>query len=809
MEDWEIEHARYLAKEYGIGFVETVYGKEVAQAVLENPGIQRISTSSSSSSTADISKMEAWEIEHVKHLAKEYGMGFVEAAYGKEFVQAVFGESGTRQTPASVSPAGPDLNVVAGGSGKPDKFMLTSAITGKVPGTYTPVQFTPLQTTQEIRLKGEEVAYATGKPIPETFQPLLVPKQLSEAEKSRADEMKDYEEKLKEIPAYRIGSQLSDWAREQFEKMWSSPQDFLIGLAAWFPYVAGESLKGAAAADALITAVGYREAEKAGVRVENVPEYAKDVEKAEFLTRYYNLNVITEVGLGYATGKALGLAAKGVSRIIPQAAKEEISGVFSAAKERIAGRTEGFVYRETYSPSPETPAHFTLMTVEGKGVREIAAEAGPFKLEATPEPLKTPLGEIQPKTGSLPESGMLTSGLAKPSEEIAYPARIQTSFVIGKAKPGEELKSVSERVYPFERGFAEFHEATGKFGDLKIGWTTYEAGARPSLATGFTGKTVSGKEVSAFIKEFPLGESVAYWARLQGRRFFTKFDIYAAPIKEGEKESLVIFEKSRPIFPWAKERYTFVKIQSETARYVSIEKGVYRTAFEPEKLEKMLFSVYPKQAMPETERRVPSAVRSAVFDRLQAELIEKPKVRGVPARALEEALTKTESKPLQRAFGMKIAQQTLIEQATKIKPRISLIPVPKVVSSMRELEKTEMSLVPGVIPTRATFSTEKEAAKVKAPEMIKTGPKQTPFTVPLQEIKPKMETPTIPVPFQTPIPKPPVPLVPPGPAGAFMPKFRVPPFIPLGGDKKQGGMWLKEFAIDERKLAKRLMRGMI
>ena len=775
--------------------------------------------------------MEDWEVEHVRQLAREYGQSFVETVYGKETAQSILGSSGTQQTSNSTSASTSSMatgtaaamspsalqseqkagSAITGGSESRnlDKFTLTSAIAGKVPGTYTPAQFTPLQTTQatqEIRLRGEEVAYATGKPIPETFQSLLVPKQLSEAEKSRADEMKAYEEKLKEIPAYRIGSQLSDWAREQFEKMWSSPQDFVVGLAAWFPYVAGESLKGAAASSALVTAVGYSEAKRAGVRVENVPEYAKDVEKAEFLTQYYNANVITEVGLGYATGKALGLAAEGISKIIPQTVKEEISGALSAAKERIVGGTQGFVYREMYSPSPEAPAHFTLMTVEGKGVREIAAEAGPFKLETTPEPIRTLLGEIQPKTGSLPESGMLISGLAKPGEEIAYPARIQASFVIGKAKPGEELKSVLERVYPFERGFVEFGEATSKFGDIKIGWTTYEAGARPSFATGFTGETVSGKEVSAFMKEFPLGESVAYWARLQGRRFFTKFDIYAAPVKEGEKESLVIFEKSRLVFPWAKERYTFVKIQGETAEYTQIEKGVFRTAFDPRKLEKMLFSVYPKQVMPETEKRVPSAVRTAVFDRLQTELIEKPKFRGVPARALEEALTKTESKPLQRAFGMKVTQQTLVEQTTKIKPRISLVSVPKVVSSVKELEK---SLAPGVIPTSTPFSTGKEAAKIKAPEMVKIGPKQTPFTVPLQQIKPKMETPTIPMPFQTPMPKPTVPLIPPGPAGAFMPKFRVPPFVPFGGDKGLRGMWLKEFAINERKLAKRLMRGMI
>jgi len=771
--------------------------------------------------------VEEWLAEHIRRLDRELGRETVEKAFGKETVQAVFGESGTKQTSAPTSAStsassssmatSTPVSSVSSASSKSKtaddyKYLFTEAIAGKVPGTYTPVQFTPAQTTQEIRLGGEEVAYATGKPIPETFQSLIVPKQLSEAEKSRADEMKAYEEKLKKIPAYSIGSQLSDWARERFEKMWSSPQDFVVGLAAWFPYVVGESLKGAAAASALREAVGYSTAERLGVRVENVPEYARDVEKAEFLTQYYNINVITEVGLGYAAGKAVGLAAKGVSRLIPQSVKEEISGAFSAAKERIVGRTEGFVYRETYSPLPEAPEHFTLMTVEGRGIRQIAAEAGPFRTDVTPEPMRTPFGEIQPKIQSTSERGMVTSGLARPGEEIAYPARIQTSFIVGKAKPGEELKSVVERVYPAERGFAEFGEASSKFGDLKIGWTTYEAGVRPSLATGFIGETVSGKEVSAFMKEYPLGESVAYWARLQGRRFFTKFDIYAAPIKEGEKESLVIFEKSRTIFPWAKERYTFVKIQSETAEYAQIEKGVYRAAFDPEKLEKMLFSVYPKQAMPETEKRLPSVVRTAVFGRLQTELIEKPKYRGVPAKALEEALTMTESKPLQRAFGMKVTQQTLLEQATKMKPRTSLIPLPKAAFDVRRLEKTEMALTPGMIHMPAVFSAGKEAAKLKAPEMLKIGPKQTPFAVPLQQIKPEMRTPAIPMQIQPPMLKPAIPIPPiaPGPAGAFMPKLRVPPFIPLAGsDRGARGMWLKEFAINERKLAKKLSRWMV
>jgi hypothetical protein len=47
-------------------------------------------------------------------------------------------------------------------------------------------------------------------------------------------------------------------------------------------------------------------------------------------------------------------------------------------------------------------------------------------------------------------------------------------------------------------------------------------------------------------------------------------------------------------------------------------------------------------------------------------------------------------------------------------------------------------------------------------------------------------------------------------AGAVMPRFRIPAFIPFAGnEKKLKGMWLKEFMIDERKLAKRLMRGLM
>jgi hypothetical protein len=55
-----------------------------------------------------------------------------------------------------------------------------------------------------------------------------------------------------------------------------------------------------------------------------------------------------------------------------------------------------------------------------------------------------------------------------------------------------------------------------------------------------------------------------------------------------------------------------------------------------------------------------------------------------------------------------------------------------------------------------------------------------------------------------------VPLAPMPMAGAVMPRFRIPAFIPFAGnEKKLKGMWLKEFMIDERKLAKRLMRGLM
>jgi hypothetical protein len=712
----------------------------------------------------------------------------------------------TAQTEQKAESEKIDINKALYGGQEPQVSPFAEAIAGKKPGTYTPVQTTQIQ--QETKLKAEEVAYATGKPIPETFQPLVAPKQLTEEEKRKAEEMKTYEEKLKEIPAYRIGSQLSDWAREQFEKMWSSPKDFLVGLAAWFPYVVGEGLKGVAAAEALKTGVGYSIAERFGIKTENVPEFAKDTEKAAFLTQYYSINVATELGLGYATGKAVGLAAKGVARIIPQAAKEEASRMISAIRESIEGRTQGFVYREVYSPSSEIPEHFTLMTVEGRGVKQIAAEAGPFKLETTAEPLRTPFGEIQPKIQSQLEKGMVTGGLAKPSEEIAYPMRIQTSFVVGRAKPGEELKSIVERIYPTERGFVSFGEAVGKFGDIKIGWTTYEAGVRPSLATGFIGKTVSGKEVSAFMKEYSVGESAVYWARLQGRRFFTKFDIYAAPLKEGEKESLVIFEKSRLIIPFAKEKYTFIKIQSEPAKYVPIERGVYKTAFDPENLKKMLLSVYPKQMLPETEKRVPPTVKFAVFDRLQAELVEKPKLRGVPTRALEEALVTAKSEQLQKAFGIRVTQQTLLERTTRINPGTALIPIPKLASA-KIMEQKKAEAIPFFSTVPAIRNIEKEAVRIKAPEMLKIGPKPTAFMSTFLSAKPSMRMAEM-LSFQPPMQKLAAPLAPMPIAGAVMPRFRIPPFIPFAGsDKKPRGMWLKEFMIDERKLAKKLTRGLI
>jgi hypothetical protein len=79
----------------------------------------------------------------------------------------------------------------------------------------------------------------------------------------------------------------------------------------------------------------------------------------------------------------------------------------------------------------------------------------------------------------------------------------------------------------------------------------------------------------------------------------------------------------------------------------------------------------------------------------------------------------------------------------------------------------------------------------------------------LQSTKPEMRT-TEMLSLQPPTPKLAAPLVPFSPAGAVMPRFRIPPFIPFAGsDRRLRGMWLREFMIDERKLAKRLMRGMI
>jgi hypothetical protein len=61
---------------------------------------------------------------------------------------------------------------------------------------------------------------------------------------------------------------------------------------------------------------------------------------------------------------------------------------------------------------------------------------------------------------------------------------------------------------------------------------------------------------------------------------------------------------------------------------------------------------------------------------------------------------------------------------------------------------------------------------------------------------------------QLPEPKLTVPLAPMPMAGAVMPRFRIPAFISFAGNEgKLRGMWLREFVIDEKKLAKKLMRG--
>jgi len=197
-----------------------------------------------------------------------------------------------------------------------------------------------------------------------------------------------------------------------------------------------------------------------------------------------------------------------------------------------------------------------------------------------------------------------------------------------------------------------------------------------------------------------------------------------------------------------------------------------------------------------------------VFDRLQAELVEKPKFRGVPAKAFEEAITVTKSEQLQRAFGIRVTQQALLERVPRIKPGTALIPVPKVATA-KIMEQRRAEVIPFFGITPATRNIEKEAVRIKAPEMLKAGPKQTAFMSAMQSAKPapRMDEMLLPRP---PVPKMTVSFAPVPMAGAVMPKFRIPPFIPFAGsDKRLKGMWLREFMIDERKLAKRLMKGMI
>jgi hypothetical protein len=128
---------------------------------------------------------------------------------------------------------------------------------------------------------------------------------------------------------------------------------------------------------------------------------------------------------------------------------------------------------------------------------------------------------------------------------------------------------------------------------------------------------------------------------------------------------------------------------------------------------------------------------------------------------------------------------------------------------MKMMEQRRAEIMPGFSITPAIRNLEKEAVRIRAPEMLKVGPKQTAFMSVMQSAKPEIRMAEM-LSLQPPTPKMTVPIAPMPMAGAIMPKFRIPPFIPFAGsDKRLRGMWLKEFMIDERKLAKKLMKGMI
>jgi hypothetical protein len=144
----------------------------------------------------------------------------------------------------------------------------------------------------------------------------------------------------------------------------------------------------------------------------------------------------------------------------------------------------------------------------------------------------------------------------------------------------------------------------------------------------------------------------------------------------------------------------------------------------------------------------------------------------------------------------------------RIKPRTALIPVPKPATA-KIMEQRRAEAMPFFGTAPAIRNIEREAVRIRAPEMLKAGPGQTVFMSTLQSAKPAMRMDEMLLP-QPPVPKMTVPLAPVPMAGAVMPRFRIPPFIPFAGsDKRLRGMWLKEFMIDERKLAKRLMRGLM
>jgi len=756
-------------------------------------------------STERIAKMEDWEREHIKQLVREYGFENVTKMYGlgttvgvyvHEMLEKGYSASEIKKEIESQFPVTIDIREETQRQQPQQQIIRPSFYETLKPSFYEtlslrksegvcPLNYTVTATT--LKPTGEELAYAIRKPIPETFQFAVAPKEVTQEEAKRMEEMKKYTEKLKEeSPIFKLGSQLTDWSREKIEKMWSSPADFLVGLGAWFTYVIGESLKGIAAAELVKMGVAYQTAKERGIEI-NVPSTAKDIEKASFLTQYYNINVGTELILGYATGKAIGLAAKGVAKAIPQTIKERVSDVFERAGNVVKGETKGVILHEQYLADEQRG--LTIATIEGRRSK-IIYEGETKRLEIPEIGVETVYGDVRlvPKA-ELPR-GATTSGLAKINEEIAAQLRFESKILVGKAKPGEEIESVTWKLYSTKRGFFEFQQLPNK----KV---VYESGVRPALVSGIEAKTVSGKPVRVFVKEFsPTSVTEVYYGRIFGRQWFTKFDIVIAPFKEEKREALVIFEKRKLIFPFAKEKTTTVKIWTDIANYMRIDKGKYKAVTYPKELEELLYSLYPKKKLPVIEKGVPSSIRFEVFRKLNQPKTMFEGLRGLPKGSLSVIAEEVKIKPL-----IKITQQTLVETIPKI--RFAFVaPVPKLrLALQQKTESIQPIKTENVFPYFSRESRERSEMKEFEKEILISITKLTPNVV--FKTKEPIELPPPPPPPPEPVPPPPIPFF---NASAILGKPKIPPFMPFGGGmKRMKQIMIAEFYVDEKKIIKELL----